>query len=141
MNRNCVKGHSTPRRAMVLVAKNGLPGVVYADQLRQAVGCNAVDKCKVDQIVERGILIDTAAEWAPKTLSQLEIPHFGGGFCVQVQRVLTRAGIAALLSRWHLQNAVLTVIKHQDILIKSDRDGVLPNWWKAAGHESERILS
>src|SRR5207249_1721428 len=45
-----------------------------------------------------------------------------------------------LLSRWHLKGAVLSVVKHQDVLIKSDRDSVLPDRRQAAGRERERIL-
>src|ERR1700730_12688777 len=117
MNRDGVKSHKAARQALVLVAKNRRVGGIYADQLRHAFGCNAVDKCKVDEVAERRVLIDTPAKGTIETLTHLKIPDFGGGFCIQIQLVLTRGGIAPLLSWWLLKGAVLSVIKHQDILL------------------------
>ena len=85
MNRNGVKGHTAPRQARVLVAKDRLICGVQADQLRLALGLDAVDKCKVDEVIEWRVLIDTTAIWAPQALSQVKVPHFGGGFCIQIQ--------------------------------------------------------
>src|SRR5438477_524144 len=109
MNRNCVKGYSAPRQARVLVAKDHLISSAQADQLRQALGLNAVDKCKVNEVIERRVLIDTTAIWAPQALAQIKVPNFRGGFCIQINLVLTRTRIVTLLSPWHLKDAALSV--------------------------------
>ena len=82
MNGDRIKSHKAARQARVLVAKNRVTGGIYADQLRQAFASNAVDKCKVDEVVERRVLIDTRAEGTIDTLIHLKIPDFSGRSCV-----------------------------------------------------------
>ena len=94
---------------------------------------------KVDEIIERRVLIDAPTIWTPRALPHLKIPDFGRCSCIQIQLILTRARIAPFLSRWLLKAAVLPVVKHQDVLIKGDRDRVLTDRRQAAGREGERI--
>src|SRR4029077_16867247 len=141
MNRDGIKSQSAPRHARVLIAKNRVTGGIYADQLRQTLCCDAVDKCIVDEVIERRILVNAPAEGTIETLIHLKIPDFGGGFRIQIQLVLTRGGIATLLSWWHLEGAVLSVIKHQDILIIGNRDSVLPDRRQATRRKRQRISS
>src|SRR6476469_337438 len=141
MNRDGVKSHSAPRHARVLIPKNRVTGGIHADQLRQALCCDAIDKCIVDEVIERRVLIDTPAEGTIETLTHLKIPDFGGGFRIQIQLILARGGIAALRSWWLLEGAILSVIEHQDVLIIGNRDSVLADWRRATRRKRKRIAS
>src|SRR4030088_522190 len=72
------------------------------------------------------------------TLVHWEVPHFSRGLCCEIQAILARTRIFASHSGWLLKDTVLPVIHDQKILIKSNRDSVLPNRRQAAGCECER---
>src|SRR5258707_12622161 len=66
------------------------------------------------------------------------VPYFSRNLCRQIQAILAGTRIFALITKRRVKKASCSVIKHQDVLIKSDRWRMLTNRRQAVGRKRNR---
>src|SRR5438105_15492562 len=66
------------------------------------------------------------------------MPNFGGGFCIQIQLIFSRARKATLHSLGDLKRAIKSIVEKQQILVVGDRSSMMTDW-RQAGHRQCKL--
>ena len=140
-----MKGHAVEglvaAGGRILVVENFIARCIEAEELGILSGSGeASDKGIINQIIERRVLVDAAANRIIDALVHLVVPNFGCEIRGIIHLIFARTCIRAVVPRRHVIGTLKTVVEEKQILIVRNRRRVLANLRESIGTKTNGIF-